>query len=164
VKLFLTLVWLTGALAAGTAPTNAPARIQLLDQYDVSQTLAFPATNLTLLTIADKTGSEQIAGWVAPVKNRFGRRVDIRGLADLSAVPSVLRPLVRREFRKSQSYPVMLDWSGEVVKAFAYQRDKANVLLLDGQGGILKRWSGPADAAAIQNLCATIDAALATQK
>lgn len=145
-------------------PTNAPARIELRDQYDAPQILLFPTTNITLLTIADKKGSEQIAGWVAPVKKQFARRVDIRGLADVSAVPWPLRALVRREFRKSQSYPVMLDWSGDVVKSFAYEPDKANVLLLDARGKILKRFSGAADAAAVQDLSAAIDSALAAQK
>ena len=163
-KIFFTLVLLIVALAANAAPTNAPARIELHDQYNALQTLAFPATNLTVLTIAEKKGSEQIAGWIAPVKKRFGSRVDIRGIADVSAVPWALRSLVRREFRKSQTYPVMLDWTGDVVNVLTYEPDKANVLLLDSHGQILKRLSGAADAAGIENLCTAIDAALPAKK
>ena len=105
----------------------------------------FPATNVTLLTIADKKGSEQINGWITPLKQRFGKRVDIRGLADVSTVPRLLRGMLRTKFQKSQTYPVMMDWSGEVVKAFTYVPDKANVLVLDGRGHILKRVSGEAN-------------------
>ena len=39
-------------------PTNAPACIELRDQFDSPQRLTFPATNLVVLTIADKTGAE----------------------------------------------------------------------------------------------------------
>jgi hypothetical protein len=141
-------------------PTNAPSSIELHDQFDAPQTLSFPATNVTLLTIADKKGSEQVAGWVTPLKQRFGKRIDIRGLADVSAVPRPFRGMVRKKFQKLQTYPVMLDWSGEAVKAFTYVPDKANVLVLDGRGQILQRISGEANPKAVQDLCAAIDRAL----
>jgi hypothetical protein len=155
----------TGVCAAPNSeppstPTNAPSSIELHDQFDAPQTLSFPATNVTLLTIADKKGSEQVAGWVAPLKQRFGKRIDIRGLADVSAVPRLLRGMVRKKFQRLQTYPVMLDWSGAAVKAFTYVPDKANVLVLDGHGQILKRISGEANPKAVQDLCAAIDRAL----
>ena len=161
--LLLTLA--TGVSAAPKAepsitPTNAPSSIALHDQFDAPQTLSFPATNVTLLTIADKKGSEQIAGWVAPLKQRFGKRIDIRGLADVSTVPRPLRGMIRMKFQKIQTYSVMMDWSGETVKAFTYVPDKANVLVLDGRGQILKRLSGAANPQAVQDLCAAIDRAL----
>ena len=162
--LLLTLA--TGVSAAphsepSITPTNAPSSIELHDQFDAPQTLSFPATNVTLLTIADKKGSEQIAGWVAPLKQRFGKRIDIRGLADVSTVPPPLRGMVRRKFQKFQTYPVMMDWSGEAVKAFTYVPNKANVLVLDYHGQILKRISGEASPKAVHDFCATIDSALA---
>ena len=141
-------------------PTNAPSWIELHDQFDAPQTLSFPTTNVTLLTIADKKGSEQIAGWVTPLKQRFGKRIDIRGLADVSTVPRPLRGIVRRKFQRLQTYPVMLDWSGDVVKAFTYVPDNANVLVLDAHGQILKRISGQANPKTVQDLCSAIDLAL----
>jgi hypothetical protein len=144
-------------------PTHAPAMLMLRDQFDAPQTLAFPTTNITLLTIADRTGSAQLAGWIAPVKQRFGKRIDIRGIADVSPVPRLLRSLVRKKFREIQTYPVMMDWTGDAVKAFTYVPDQANVLVLDGRGQILLRASGPATERAVQELCAAIDAALANR-
>ena len=141
-------------------PTNAPSWIELRDQFDARQTLSFPATHITLLTIADKKGSEQIAGWITPLKQRFGQRIDIRGLADVSTVPRLLRGMVRSKFQKFQTYPIMMDWSGEAVKAFTYVPDKANVLVLDGRGQILKRLSGEANPKTVEDLCAAIDRAL----
>ena len=141
-------------------PTNAPSSIELHDQFDAPQTLVFPTKKLTLLTIADKKGSEQIADWVAPLKQRFGRQIEIRGLADVSAVPRPLRGLVRKKFQKVQPFPVMMDWTGEVVNAFTYVPDKVNILLLSERGQILKRSSGEASPKAIQDMCAAIQAAL----
>ena len=162
----ISLVIILGFLALGSnaapqsVPTTSPACIELNDQFDALQKLSFPTTNITFLTIADHKGSEQIAGWVAPVKQRFGTRVDIRGIADVSPVPRFLRGMIRKQFQKAQAYPVMLDWSGDAVKAFTYVADEANVLVLDGHGRILKRLAGAADESSVRELCATLEAAL----
>jgi len=164
--LLLMLAWYASAAPlseTAVIPTHAPAVLVLHDQFDKPQTLAFPTTNITFLTIADKTGSEQLAGWIAPVKQRFGERIDIRGLADVSPAPRLLRSLVRKKFRELQTYPVMMDWTGDAVKAFTYVPDKANVLVLDGRGRILLRISGPATKSAVQDLCVAIERALANR-
>jgi hypothetical protein len=148
---------------AGECPasiTSAPPCLELRDQFDNPQKLSFPAASLTVLAIADKQGSEHIAGWVAPLRQRFGERIDIRGIADLSGVPGPLRGFVRRKFRRSQVYPVMLDWSGEAARTFACSPGRANIVVLDRQGQILQRCSGPANDGAIQDLCDTIERAL----
>ena len=46
------------------------------------------------------------------------------------------------------------------VKAFTYEEDKANVLVLDGHGRILKRLAGAADESSVRELCETLEAAL----
>ncbi len=166
-RAFLTtlLCWVAfSAIAAPTAiPTNAPVRVDLNDQFDVPQTLCFPSTNITLLTIADHKGSEQIAGWIAPVKQRFGKRLDIRGIADVSPVPRFLRGMIRKQFQKAQSYPVMLDWSGDAVNAFTYVPDRVNVLVMDGSGRILTRLTGAANEQALHELYGILDRALASR-
>jgi hypothetical protein len=140
---------------AGTL-TNAPASIELPDQFEKPQKLSFPNTNLTVLTIADRKGSEQIAGWVEPVAQRFGTRVAVRGIADVSAVPRLLRGTVRSAFRKEQSYPVMMDWSGKEVAKFAPKENVTTVLLIDGQGKILRRYEGVAKKVEVEELCKLI--------
>lgn len=168
VKLGFALLCLGMALIANAAPmnqlaslvTNAPACIDLPDQFEAQHKLSFPTTNLLLLTIADHKGSEQVASWVAPVHNRYGLRVAISGIADVSAVPGWLRGVVRKKFRQRQSYPVMLDWSGATVKAFASAPDCVNVFVVDERGRILKRFTGEAQAGGLAELYSTIDLAL----
>ena len=165
--LLVMLAWCANAgpiSETAPVPTHAPAMLVLHDQFDAPQTLAFPTTNITFLTIADRTGSAQLADWIAPVKDRFGDRIDIRGIADVSPVPRLLRSLVRKKIRELQNYPVMMDWTGDAVKAFTYVPDKANVLVLDGRGQIILRASGPATGHQLQALYAAIDAALAAHK
>ena len=81
------LMLVAGSGIAGEAhllATNAPACIALHDQYDAPQKLSFPTTNITVLTIADRKGSEKVDGWIAALKPRYAGRIDLRGLADIS--------------------------------------------------------------------------------
>jgi len=159
--ILLILVGLGSFGARAGMLTNAPASIELPDQFEKLQKLSFPNTNLTVLTLADRKGSQQIAGWVEPVAKKFGSRVNVQAIADVSGVPRLLRGTVRSAFRKEQSYPVMMDWAGDVVKRFSPAADHATVLVIDGQGKILRRFVGPATPAEVAELCKLLEQLLA---
>jgi hypothetical protein len=155
---------LTTVFTANAEPTNSVpvlASFELRDQYDNLHTISFPATNVTLMTVADRKGSEQIDGWIAPVKERYGDRIAIEGIADVSTVPRLLRSMVRKQFKKGRAYPVMLDWDGPVARSFNYQKDEANFFVIDRQGHITGCFSGATNDVALKSLFASIDLAIA---
>jgi hypothetical protein len=159
--LVLVLVWIhVRAEPADLQITNSPAHLELRDQFGAIQKLDFPKTNITFLVIADWKGSREVAGWIAPIKHRFDTRIDIRGLADVSCVPGPLHGLVERRFRAAESYPVMMDWTGEAARSFAYVPGMANVLVLNRRGGILFRTGGAAADKPLQDLYEVLTQAL----
>ena len=145
---------------APKASTHAPASLQLRDQYDAPQRLTCPATNVVVLTIADKKGSEQIDGWVAALKARYAGRIELRGLADVGGVPGLFRGKVRKKFQETRTYPVMMDWSGKVCAQFGFQPGLANVLVIARDGNIHARVAGTVREPALKDLSAALDAAL----
>ena len=141
------LMQVAGSGSAGEAhllATNAPACIVLRDQYDAPQKLSFPTTNITVLTIADRKGSDQVDGWIAALKLRYSGRIHLRGLAEVGSVPAFLRRKIRKRFQETRTYPVMMDWSGKVCARLGYQPDLANILILGRDGSILGRFTGGA--------------------
>lgn len=150
------------AAAAPPPPTNAPGAIELHDQYNIPQKLSFPTTNVTVLTIADKKGSEQIGDWVAELKNRFAGRITLSGIAEVGGVPGLMQGIVRKKFRKLHSYPVMMDWSGKICAQLRSQKDVANVLVLGRDGVVLGRFSGAADRTNVAAVCVLLDKILST--
>ena len=137
--------------------TNAPACIELRDQFDSPQKLAFPTTNLTLLTIADKKGSAQVDGWIAALKPRYSGSIAIRGLADVGGAPGFVQGRIRKGFQELRRYPVMLDWSGKVCAQLGYKKDEANILVLDRNGRIHARFTGVATAVAVAEAGVVLD-------
>jgi len=152
------------ALAAEDHPFTAKIsqRIELHDQYQNLQSLNFPTTNVTFLTIADRKGSAQIAGWITALKAHHNGPIDIRGLADVGGVPSLLRGRIRKRFQETILYPVMMDWSGDVCAKFRYVADQANVIIIDRNGSIAGRFSGQATEANLKEAFVALHKALAT--
>jgi hypothetical protein len=148
-------------LATATSfPTRAPSSTELRDQYNRPQRLDFPSTNVVVLTIADRKGSEQIQEWVAALHSRYAGRIDLRGIADVGSVPEWLRGRVRKKFQETLTYPVMLDWSGKTCPQFGFKPDVANILIIDRDGSIQARLSGSAQRSSIAEACSAINISL----
>ena len=58
---------------------------------------------------------------------------------------------------KRLTYPVMLDWSGEVARSFAYPKAQAQVFVIGTDGTIVLKKSGAATASALAEIRSTID-------
>lgn len=163
------ILWLGGMLLACVVvrgeenpswPTNAPALVELEDQFGRPQKLAFPNAKVTLLAIADKKGSTEVNAWIAALKPRYGERIDIRGLADMGGVPGFLQGHISRKFQATRKYPVMMDWSGKVCDRFGYRQDVANILVIDADGTIRERVCGGATDDGVTRISHALDVAL----
>lgn len=126
--------------------------ISLPDQYGHQRTFAFPQPGVSVLTVADQKGSEQIAGWVQTLKQRFPEGLPIEGVADVSRVPRLLRPLVRKRFVEKVPHPVMLDWDGKIVNQLFCKPGVANIFLLSTNGAVLMALHGEADGPKLEKL------------
>ena len=142
------------------APVAKLTDFELTDQDAKPRSYRFPKKKVTVMTVADHKGSEQLASWIQPIRNRYEMRIDIDGVADVSIVPKVFHGMVRDTFRKKLTYSVMLDWDGNVVKQFGYKKGVANIYLIDPAGRIVKQMTGSASDAAVQELFREIDRAI----
>ncbi len=141
----------------------APVRVEpfaLEDQFGDAHNYTFPKARVSVLLFADKAGSEQVEGWVLPLYDRYQNRIDIDGVADLSAVPSLMRGVVRFFFKRNAKRPIMLDWDGTVTSNFACTAGRANVFVVDTEGIVSFRYAGGADPKSIEAVCLAVDRAV----
>jgi hypothetical protein len=94
----LGLLALHGPLDAAAAPATAPARIELSDQNNTPHALTFPARKLTLISIADRHGRDQVRGWI-PTVSRFKNRLTLHAIANAQATPAVMRNNIRKRIK-----------------------------------------------------------------
>ena len=157
----LLLIVLALRVAAVAAPIEKLADFDLTDQDAKPRSYRFPKAKVTVMTVADHRGSDQLAPWIQRLYDRYEKRIDIDGVADVSMIPKPFHNMFREAFRKQLTRSVMLDWGGSVVKQFDYAKGVANIYVIDRLGRIVKQVSGPVTAAAERELTRDIDRALA---
>lgn len=151
-------------LSVPCAHAAMPAKLSdftLADQHGATRVYRFPKAKVTLMTLADWKGSEQLEPWIQRIHDRYGKRVDIDGVADMSAVPKPLRAMVQSAFQKKLTYSVMLDWTGPVVRQFPAKSGVANVYVIDRKGKIVAHRFGKVTDAEARELFAEVDRAMA---
>jgi hypothetical protein len=129
----------------------------LKDQFGNNLEYKFPREKVTILAFGDKDGSDQLEAWIRPLYDKYTEKIDIMGVAELSAVPAIARGIVRAMIKKKSKKAVMLDWEGKVSKDFNYEKKKANIIVIDKNGNILTKEVGVADDAKLKKIYAEID-------
>jgi hypothetical protein len=150
--------------AAFAAPVEKLTDFDLADQDVKPRSYRFPKAKVTVMTVADHKGSEQLAPWIQRLYDRYQKRIDIDGIADVSMIPKPFHNMFREAFRRQLTRSVMLDWGGAVVKQFGYAKGVANIYVIDRQGRIVKQASGPVTDEGLRELTTQIDAVIGTPR
>lgn len=154
-------VLLAGAMwALAEEKVSSVPAFELDDQFGKTHAIAFPREKVCVLTVADHDGSKQLESWIAPLKKEYGDTIDFLGVADLTQVPRPLRGMVRGRFKKEMNYPVMLDWTGLVIKTVVNQTGKANVYVVATDGTIQAYETGVATTEKMDNIKKRLTAVL----
>jgi len=129
-----------------------PLAVSLSDQWERPAELRAPLGHITVLTLADRSGAEQLTGWIRPLKTAFGTNIQFFAVADVQAVPAPLRGLVRRRFARDYSYPVALDWGGDVTAQLPVSARSANLFVLNRDARVRHKESGECTPVALGRL------------
>jgi hypothetical protein len=143
------------------APVEKLTDFDLTDQDAKQRSYRFPKAKVTVMTVADHKGSDQLAPWIQRIYDRYEKRIDIDGIADVSMIPKPFHNMFREAFRKKLTRSVLLDWGGSVVKQFSYAKGVANIYVIDRTGRIVKHTSGPVSDDAMREVVRDIDRATA---
>ena len=158
---FFLIAALALRVAAVAAPVEKLTDFDLTDQDAKPRVYRFPKAKVTVMTVADHKGSDQLAPWIQKLHDRYQNRIDIDGIADVSMIAKPFQAMFREAFRKQLTRSVMLDWDGAVVKQFGYTKAVANLYVIDRQGRIVKQITGPMTEDGAREITREIDRVLA---
>jgi predicted transcriptional regulator len=150
------MLQLAGA-RADNAVNEKAREFTLQDQYEKTVSLRQYEGHVVAVIASDKEGRAQNGAWTKAIRDRYADRVVVQGVADVSSVPFFLKGKIRSDFRK-QGDSILLDWKGEVFKAYGLTKGASNVILIDRKGMIHYRSSGAASPEALLELFKNIDA------
>jgi cytochrome oxidase Cu insertion factor (SCO1/SenC/PrrC family) len=140
---------LVSSLSAAEAPIGSAAPdFTIKDQYDQEVQLSSQRGKAVLLIYGDNLGSDYMGAWARSVReSAAASSVTVTRIANLRALPALLRSYVKRQFLKTNAEgkpnsPVLLDWDGAVAKTYGFTEDLTNVYLIDEAGILRYRASG----------------------
>ncbi|MBL9136343.1 MAG: hypothetical protein JNK85_10770 [Verrucomicrobiales bacterium] len=131
---------------------------ELADQFGTSHRYEFPRQKPLVLLVGDRKGSEDIDGWITPLKQHFSATADIAGIADVRGVPRFLRDRITAAIKKSRPVAVMLDYEGTVTDLLPCERKVANVFVFSPRGTLIEAVSGSVDDGRLATLRRAIEA------
>jgi hypothetical protein len=118
---------------------------------------AFPREKVLILAIADQKGSETMENWIKPLFDRYRDKIEIQGVAELSAVPKFARGIARGIISGLVKQPILLDWTGTVSTQFGAKPGKTNLYAINTQGQIIAQASGVANLEKLTAIVEIID-------
>jgi predicted transcriptional regulator len=160
-KQFMLIVMLIMLQLSGASAQNAvgdkATEFTLQDQYEKTVSLKQYEGRIVVLIASDKEGKAQNAAWFKAIRNEYADRIVVQGIADVSSVPFFLKGKIRSDFKKDVD-SILLDWKGEVFKAYGLTKGVSNVILVGNDGMVRHRTSGQASPDAVQELFKKIEA------
>lgn len=135
------LVW-QSVLLSDEQGKQAPD-FELEDQFRSKKIHQFPKDKWSIIFVAGRKGSEQIEPWAKAIYDTYGDSVEQIGIADVSNVPGPLQGLIRSLFRKTITYPILMDWEGSVVQKLGYKKDQVRLVVVSPEGKIKEVFDGP---------------------
>jgi cytochrome oxidase Cu insertion factor (SCO1/SenC/PrrC family) len=135
--------------------TKAPD-FSLKDQYGRTFNLRDLEGQIIVLIVSDKEGESQNHLWGKKIKDRYGNKIIIIGIADLRKVPFFMKGKIKEDFKKDEN-SILLDWNGEVFNAYGMTENVSNIILINKKGHIKHMYSGDATKDAVEHLFLKID-------
>lgn len=120
---------------------------ELQDQFEAVHRRSDVEGTIVLLIGSDKGGSQFNQLWGKAIHDSLAdhpRYSQISDLAysDLRGVPFFLKGMIRGKFPEDPKHWVIMDWKGEVAKAYDFAPESSNVLVFAPDGALVHHISG----------------------
>ncbi len=94
--------------------------------------------------------------WLQEINQKFGNRITIIGLKEMTDLPMFLpKSVVRAKLRK-EPFPYLIDWEGKVFERFSVD-ETFTLMVLDTNGNIAYRISEPFSSEKYKDVCLEIE-------
>jgi len=137
----------------------------LKDQFGKSWNLSGLAGTVTVLVAANSDSGRMMGPWVDNLKSKFANKgVRIVGLLDLHSVPGIGRGIARSRIKRETNDPMMLDFSGNIGRAYGVTSKYPVVVVIDRSGAIRGLAQTTYNQQAFTQITNAVNAALATKQ
>ncbi len=154
----------SNAVANPAKNTAPPLTFALKDQFDHEYTQALYAGKTAIVVEADREGSKFSGQWSDAIsralKSAANPAVQWVPVATLPSMPGFLHGFIKSKFPQDPANWTLLDWGGQLAKAYRLPARRCNVLIFGPDGLLLLHTGGrELDPAAVVAAVAAIGSA-----
>jgi len=125
-------------------PETKLIAFEIQDQFDRLHTERELNGRNVLFLCADRKGSQYQGKWLTTLRDSLESRghaesVTLVEVADLRGVPFFIKGSVKKKFPKESTAWVLMDWKGNLARAYDLEKNKCNIVLFDSSGGLLHK-------------------------
>jgi hypothetical protein len=139
---------------------GAQTSFVLKDQYGKQASVGTPTSGWTVIVYGDREGSNYESNWTKGLKTIPNCRIVYA--ANLHSVPFFMKGTVTGKFVGPKKGPVLLDWEGQIGRAFGHTPSVANVYAFDPSGKMRARDSGKGNESELQRFITVLTTLTAT--
>lgn len=131
----LSLLFLLSLFTWSSADTTL-INFELQDQFDSTYTQNSFDGKIIILLGADRKGSRYTDQWGPTLADSLIARgqidgVQLVGLATLTAVPKMMKGMIKGFFPKEKQSWTLMDYDGVFAQAYEFEPDKCNIIVFD---------------------------------
>ena len=156
------------ALVAAAATTDVTARggaigstvpnFKLQDQKKRTWRRTNFSGKPVLYVACDRDAYDYVDNWTSRLVPKFRSKIHFVPVADLSSAPDFLKGYIRDRFDDEFSYPVLMDWSGKLVKLLGIRSGYPTLVITTSSGKITYHAWGKGSASQVARLEAKLEA------
>lgn|GEM_PF-931506 len=160
-NLLLILVSAPG-IAGDCTPQEELISFKLKDQFDRLHTDGRFRNAVLVVTWGDRRGSEYLENWDPALSDSLaaeiaGYRVRRLRVAHTKGAPFFVKGMIKDKMAKDPDRWTLLDWDGVFDQAYCCVEERANILVFDGGGRLINRWSASeADPVLLEEILAEV--------
>jgi hypothetical protein len=149
-------IWISVLCLAGAEPS-----FTLKDQYGNEKTIGAPSPEWTLVIYGDRVGGDYSSIWGKGLKGKALPHCRIAFAANLRSVPFFLKGMMTNKFLGKgadgkNKGPVLLDWEGQIARAFGHTPSVANVYAFDPSGKMRAKDAGKGGEVEVDRFAAAV--------
>ncbi len=150
---------LSGGAALAAEQARCP-EVVLEDQHGVRHEIRFPRERPVYIVASTRSGTGKVGGWVKPVVERYGDKVEIFGLADVRGIPQLFRGAVRLMIRDGTPWPVLMDWEAQTFPGLCTPGANIEVMVVGPDGRLRLRHAGESSPEGMEGVFRVLDEVL----
>ena len=156
----LALAVSSAALALQTGEKAPP--FKLADQFGKTWDSSELKGDAVVVVAANADSGRDMGPWVDKLKENYGDTIKLIGLMDQHGLPGFVRGIARYRIRKETKDPLLIDFKGDVAKAYTVTDKHPVVVVIDKEGVVRSVEATKYTDKAYQATTAAIDTALKT--